>query len=76
MLYLTWIVCLFLCSEPMFTFDLNNSVGDVAWAPYASTVFAACTTDGRVRKEITLFNFATNCSKDASQQMLFVKYDQ
>lgn len=34
--------------EPMFTFDLNNSVGDVAWAPYASTVFAACTTDGRV----------------------------
>ena len=32
----------------MFTFDLNNSVGDVAWAPYASTVFAACTTDGRV----------------------------
>ncbi|XP_015767196.1 PREDICTED: dynein intermediate chain 2, ciliary-like [Acropora digitifera] len=35
--------------EPMFTFDLNNSVGDVAWAPYASTVFAACTTDGRVR---------------------------
>ena len=33
----------------MFTFDLNSSVGDVAWAPYASTVFAACTTDGRVR---------------------------
>ena len=33
----------------MFTFDLNNSVGDVAWAPYASTVFAACTTDGRVK---------------------------
>lgn len=34
----------------MFTFDLNNAVGDVAWAPYASTVFAACTTDGRVRQ--------------------------
>lgn len=35
-------------SEPMFTFDLNNSVGDVAWAPYASTVFAAVTADGKV----------------------------
>lgn len=32
----------------MFTFDLNNSVGDVAWAPYASTVFAAVTADGKV----------------------------
>ena len=35
----------------MFTFDLNNSVGDVAWAPYASTVFAAVTADGKVRNE-------------------------
>lgn len=47
-LLLTSLCCCFY-SEPMFTFDLNNSVGDVAWAPYASTVFAACTTDGRVR---------------------------
>lgn len=30
------------------TFDLNNAVGDVAWAPYSSTVFAAVTTDGKV----------------------------
>ncbi|KAK1174159.1 dynein intermediate chain 2, ciliary-like [Acipenser oxyrinchus oxyrinchus] len=34
---------------PMFTFDLNAAVGDVAWAPYSSTVFAAVTTDGKVR---------------------------
>jgi len=32
----------------MFTFDLNSSVGDVTWAPYASTVFAACSADGKV----------------------------
>ena len=44
-------------SEPMFTFDLNNSVGDVAWAPYASTVFAACTTDGRVSGIHISFSF-------------------
>jgi dynein intermediate chain 1 len=34
--------------KPLFTFDLNNSVGDVAWAPYSSTVFAAVTADGKV----------------------------
>ena len=34
--------------EPVFTFDLNSAVGDVAWAPYSSTVFAAVTADGKV----------------------------
>jgi len=33
---------------PVLTFDLGQAVGDVAWAPYASTVFAAITTDGIV----------------------------
>ena len=28
-------------------FDLNSQVGDVAWAPYSSTVFPAVTMDGR-----------------------------
>lgn len=35
-------------SRPLLTFDLANSVGDVAWAPYSSTVFAAVTSDGKV----------------------------
>lgn len=34
--------------SPMFTFDLNTAVGDVAWSPYSSTVFAAVTIDGKV----------------------------
>lgn len=34
--------------EPMFSYDLNCPVGDVVWSPYASTVFAAVTTDGKV----------------------------
>ncbi|KAL4659002.1 dynein intermediate chain 1, axonemal-like [Arapaima gigas] len=34
---------------PMFTFDLNSAIGDVVWSPYSSTVFAAVTTDGKVR---------------------------
>eukprot|EP00741_Cyanophora_paradoxa_P015118 tig00020848_g14589.t1 len=33
---------------PIMSFDLNNSVNDVAWAPYSSTVFAAVTSDGKV----------------------------
>jgi len=37
--------------EPMFTFDLGSAVGDVAWAPYSSTVFAAVTADGKVNNE-------------------------
>ena len=37
-----------LYSDPMFTYDLNSVVGDVAWSPFASTVFAAVTADGKV----------------------------
>ena len=37
-----------ICSKPLFMFDLNAQVGDVAWAPYSSTVFAAVTIDGKV----------------------------
>lgn len=36
-------------SRPIMTFDLNMAVGDVAWAPFSSTVFATITTDGKVR---------------------------
>lgn len=32
----------------MFIYDLNSAVGDVAWAPYSSTVFAAVSTNGKV----------------------------
>lgn len=35
-------------SEPLFIFDLGSCVGDVKWAPYSSTVFAAVTTEGKV----------------------------
>lgn len=34
---------------PILTFDLNTSVGDIAWAPFSSTVFAVITADGKVR---------------------------
>ncbi|KAL0488973.1 dynein intermediate chain [Acrasis kona] len=33
---------------PLMTFELGSSVGDVAWAPYSSTTFAAVTDNGKV----------------------------
>ena len=33
------------------TFDLSSVVCDVAWAPFASTVFAARTADGKVSEQ-------------------------
>ncbi|KAL9656610.1 hypothetical protein ABK040_002883 [Willaertia magna] len=35
--------------QPLMVFDLGSGVGDVDWAPYSSTVFAAVTEDGRVQ---------------------------
>jgi len=45
-----WAVKLWDHNNPkaVMSFDLNNSVGDVAWAPYSATVFAAVTSDGKV----------------------------
>lgn len=34
--------------DPLFVFDVGASVGDVQWAPYSSTVFAAVTNEGKV----------------------------
>jgi dynein intermediate chain 1, axonemal len=35
-------------SAPIMTFDLGTAVGDCAWAPYSSTVFACVTDEGKV----------------------------
>mmetsp|Transcript_9774 Transcript_9774/g.20689 ORF Transcript_9774/g.20689 Transcript_9774/m.20689 type:complete len:674 (-) Transcript_9774:169-2190(-) len=32
--------------NPVMSFDLAQAIGDVAWAPYSSTTFAAITSDG------------------------------
>ena len=34
--------------RPILSYDLGNPVGDVSWAPYSSTVFAAVTSEGRL----------------------------
>ncbi|KPI88915.1 dynein intermediate-chain-like protein [Leptomonas seymouri] len=35
-------------TSPLAVFDLGDTVGDLAWAPYSSTVFAAVTAGGKV----------------------------
>ena len=50
MVFKLWLhsILIFPSSKPLFMFDLNAQVGDVAWAPYSSTIFAAVTIDGKV----------------------------
>lgn len=33
---------------PLINFDLGNSVGDVTWSLFSSTIFSAVTSDGKV----------------------------
>lgn len=53
----------------MFIYDLNSAVGDVAWAPYSSTVFAAVTTDGKVSDPF-LALLSPHGDKEVSQRLL------
>ncbi|XP_052279386.1 dynein intermediate chain 2, ciliary-like isoform X1 [Dreissena polymorpha] len=55
--------------KPLFTFDLNNSVGDVAWAPYSSTVFAAVTADGK----LFCYDLSVNKYEPLCEQMVAQK---
>merc|ERR1712072_1285678 len=50
--------------HPILSFDLGNAVGDVAWAPYSSTVFAAVTSDGKVH----VFDLAENRHEPLCEQ--------
>uniref|UniRef100_A0A3B5AVN6 Dynein axonemal intermediate chain 1 n=1 Tax=Stegastes partitus TaxID=144197 RepID=A0A3B5AVN6_9TELE len=56
-------------NTPVLTFDLKEPVGDVAWAPYSSTVFAAVTTDGNVH----VFDLNINKYEALCQQLVVDK---
>jgi dynein intermediate chain 1 len=55
--------------ESVFTFDLGGSVGDVAWAPYSSTIFAAVTSDGKVH----VFDLNVNKYEAICEQLVTAK---
>uniref|UniRef100_A0A667XU78 Dynein, axonemal, intermediate chain 1, paralog 1 n=1 Tax=Myripristis murdjan TaxID=586833 RepID=A0A667XU78_9TELE len=56
-------------NTPMFTFELYAAVGDVAWAPYSSTVFAAVTVNGKVH----IFDLNVNKYEAICQQQVVAK---
>ncbi|XP_013788101.1 dynein intermediate chain 2, ciliary-like, partial [Limulus polyphemus] len=66
-----WMVCIWdhTCSAPVFTFDLHTEVGDIAWAPYSSTVFAAVTADGKVH----IYDLSVNKHLPICQQTVVQK---
>lgn len=51
------------------TFDMHTSVGDIAWAPYSSSVFAVCTSDGKV----SVYDVAQLKHKPLCQQRIVQK---
>eukprot|EP00762_Andalucia_godoyi_P004474 ANDGO_08131.mRNA.1 Dynein intermediate chain 2 len=57
------------CRTPIMSFDLGNAVGDVAWSPYSSTVFAAVTDDGKV----FVFDLAQNKHEPMCEQQIVKK---
>ncbi|CCI39960.1 unnamed protein product [Albugo candida] len=50
--------------SPIMSFDLGNAVGDVSWAPYSSTVFAAVTSDGKAH----IFDLIENKNEPLCEQ--------
>lgn len=61
-----WTVKVWLRSstKPLLTFDLGDSVGDIAWAPYSSSVLAAVTASGKV----CIFDLHKNKNEPLSMQ--------
>ncbi|GBG92562.1 hypothetical protein CBR_g56035 [Chara braunii] len=55
--------------NPVLSFDLSNAVGDVAWAPYSVTTFAAVTNDGKVH----VFDLAENKHEPMCEQKIVRK---
>eukprot|EP00051_Salpingoeca_urceolata_P013284 m.166338 g.166338 ORF g.166338 m.166338 type:complete len:740 (-) comp17751_c0_seq9:195-2414(-) len=52
--------------DPIFTFDLGDAVGDMAWAPFSATTFTAVTTNGNV----FVFDLSKNKHEPLCQQQL------
>ena len=60
----TMIFPFFILRVPLFIFDLESQVGDIAWAPYSSTVFACVTIDGKAHIfDIYMDKYSAICSQ-------------
>jgi len=64
--------------RPIVTFDLENQVGDIQWAPYSSTVFAAVSYEGKLyvydldqNKHVHLCDMVTTSRKQKAYHVAF-----
>lgn len=55
--------------NPIMSFDVGTSVGDVAWAPYSATTFAAVSDEGKVH----VWDLYTNKHEQLCQQKIIKK---
>jgi len=61
---------------PVMSFDLAQAIGDVAWAPYSSTTFAAITTDGPAQPSsgvVHLYDLSINRNERICEQKVVKK---
>jgi dynein intermediate chain 1 len=69
-------------TRPIVRYDLRCPVGDIQWAPYSSTVFAAVTSEGQLKvydlnqeKHRELCNFTAIGGKQPALHVSFNKHD-
>ncbi|MCC7160074.1 MAG: hypothetical protein IT281_11160 [Ignavibacteria bacterium] len=67
--FIQFVSFIFVTRDPLFVYDLGSAVGDVTWAPYSSTVFAACTADGKV----FVFDLNVNKYEPLAEQIIVQK---
>lgn len=52
--------------RPIVTFDLDNELGDIAWAPYSSTCFAAVTSTSNQEGKLYIYDLNQDKHKELS----------
>ncbi|GAB5358912.1 hypothetical protein AAMO2058_000499600 [Amorphochlora amoebiformis] len=57
------------CTQPVMSYNVGKSVGDVQWAPYSSTVFACVSNDNYLR----LYDLATDKHEPIGEQQVLRK---
>jgi len=52
--------------RPVVTFDIENEIGDIAWAPFSSTCFAAATSHNTTEGRLYIYDLNQDKHKELS----------
>ena len=59
-------------SKPILSYSIGSTVGDIAWAPYSSTVFAVVTSEGTVvLYDISIDKYSPLCKQVWTIELLY-----